>query len=141
MNQAQMAAAIGFNKTTWNNYETGKSKPTIDDLLKISQYFGQTLTQLIEKPLVAGGNLKSEGENGKIEGNGNLKGNLSGNLKADFTLKKENARLRTDLVEQGKLTEEKERLIQALYGQIRALEAQLALISVGKKGSTGKKKK
>jgi len=40
LKQSQMLDTIGFAQSTWNNYERGNSKPYIDDLIKISQYFG-----------------------------------------------------------------------------------------------------
>lgn len=70
----------GFSASTWGNYETGFSKPGLDDLLSISKYFGITETQLLHTDLSKLGNLiskKEDTENTKI---GNLIGNRTGNL-------------------------------------------------------------
>ena len=47
--QSEIGAYIGFKSTTWNNYEKGVSKPGLDDLVKMSKYFGVTETQLLHK--------------------------------------------------------------------------------------------
>lgn len=39
----QAYEACGINKTTWNNYETGSSRPTIDHAAAICDVFGVTL--------------------------------------------------------------------------------------------------
>src|SRR2546423_686809 len=49
-----MLAALGFRRTTWNGYETNKSKPSFDDLLKIARYFGVELSDLVERDLSKG---------------------------------------------------------------------------------------
>ncbi|MBL0144884.1 MAG: helix-turn-helix transcriptional regulator [Chitinophagaceae bacterium] len=51
LNQAQISVLLGFNRSTWNNYETGKSKPNLDDLSKISKYFEVSLSELVELDL------------------------------------------------------------------------------------------
>lgn len=51
LNQAQLSVSLGFSRGAWNNYETGKSKPNLDDLLKISKYFGCDAGDLITKDL------------------------------------------------------------------------------------------
>lgn len=51
LNQAQLSLSLGFSRSAWNNYEKGKSKPSIDDLHKISKYFGLSTSQLLEADL------------------------------------------------------------------------------------------
>ncbi len=51
LNQAQLSISLGFSRGAWNNYETGKSKPNIDDFIKISKYFGYSASDLLEKDL------------------------------------------------------------------------------------------
>ena len=46
MNQAEISAAIGFKRNTWSNYETGVSKPSYNDLMKIVEYFDISLDKL-----------------------------------------------------------------------------------------------
>jgi transcriptional regulator with XRE-family HTH domain len=45
--QEQMPALIGISRTTWSNYETGVSEPAVGGLLKISNFFGISLDELI----------------------------------------------------------------------------------------------
>lgn len=47
LKQSEMQEQCGFPRSTWNNYETGKSKPGLEDLIKISQYFGVSESQLL----------------------------------------------------------------------------------------------
>ncbi|HYC30505.1 MAG TPA: helix-turn-helix transcriptional regulator, partial [Chitinophagaceae bacterium] len=47
LTQVEIAPLIGFTKATWSNYENGASQPAMDGLIKISNYFGITLDELI----------------------------------------------------------------------------------------------
>lgn len=78
-NRAEMATALGFNESTWGNYEANYSKPKFDDLIKICQYFGISETDLIHKDL-SKGNLIKTGKDTKNKEKGNLKGNPIGHL-------------------------------------------------------------
>jgi transcriptional regulator with XRE-family HTH domain len=51
LNQAQVSLSLGFSRGAWNNYETGKSKPNLDDFIKISKYFGCSTSDLLENYL------------------------------------------------------------------------------------------
>ena len=51
LNQAQLSISLGFSKGAWNNYERGKSTPSIGDLLKISKYFGLSPSKLLESDI------------------------------------------------------------------------------------------
>ena len=51
LNQSQLSTVLGFSKGTWNNYETGKSTPSLGDFFNISKYFGVTASQLLETDL------------------------------------------------------------------------------------------
>jgi len=42
---------MSFSRTTWSNYELGKSEPSIKGLIDISNFFGITLDQLLAKDL------------------------------------------------------------------------------------------
>lgn len=45
--QDEIAPLIGFTKSTWSNYENGASQPSLEGLIKISNYFGISLDELI----------------------------------------------------------------------------------------------
>lgn len=47
LKQADMLAECGFQRSTWNGYETGHSFPSFKDLVKISEYFGILESDLI----------------------------------------------------------------------------------------------
>lgn len=47
LTQEEIAPRAGFKKTTWSNYENGISQPSMDGLIKISNYFGITIDELI----------------------------------------------------------------------------------------------
>lgn len=51
LKQSQMLDIIGFNQTTWNNYELGKSFPKFLDLIKISKFFDKNEYDLIHTDL------------------------------------------------------------------------------------------
>jgi transcriptional regulator with XRE-family HTH domain len=51
LKQSQMLKECGFPRSTWNNYEMGNSHPNFTDLLKISQYFDISETDLIHADL------------------------------------------------------------------------------------------
>jgi len=47
LSQAQLSLTLGFSRGVWNMYEKGNSKPSLDDLVKISDYFGYSPADLI----------------------------------------------------------------------------------------------
>jgi transcriptional regulator with XRE-family HTH domain len=51
LTQAQMLDLLGFKQSTWNGYETGLSQPYMDGLIKISDFFNVSLSDLIEREL------------------------------------------------------------------------------------------
>jgi transcriptional regulator with XRE-family HTH domain len=51
LKQTDLLKIIGFKSTTWNNYEKGVSKPGLDDMMKISKYFGYTETDILHRDL------------------------------------------------------------------------------------------
>lgn len=73
-------AAVGFKRTTWNNYETGISKPSLDDFSRMSKYFGISESDLLHTDLEQTGNLFENGEDAEKHKKGNLKGKGIGNL-------------------------------------------------------------
>lgn len=46
--QREIAHELGIIQTTYGNYETGKTQPTIEMLIKIANYFNVTLDYLCE---------------------------------------------------------------------------------------------
>lgn len=51
LKQAQLSILLGFSRGAWNNYETGKSKPSLDDFIKISKHFGHSASEILETDL------------------------------------------------------------------------------------------
>ena len=47
LTQDVIASLTGFTKATWSNYESGASQPSMEGLIKISNYFGISLDELI----------------------------------------------------------------------------------------------
>ncbi len=45
--QRDVAAALGVVRSTYAYYETGKSQPDVETLVKLSRMFGVTLDQLV----------------------------------------------------------------------------------------------
>lgn len=85
ISQEEMSHQLGFSRTGWNNYENSRSKPGLEDLIKISNYFGIYESQLLHIDLPEAyteGNLISIINGSKKYKERNLKGNLKGNLKA-----------------------------------------------------------
>ncbi len=83
LKQSDMLAAIGINKSTWGNYETGLSKPNFLDLLEIAKYFGTTETELIHADLSNGKLIKNNSfeKNQEIR---KLNGKGTGKINDDF---------------------------------------------------------
>jgi len=51
LKQSQLGLLLGFSKGAWNNYELGVSKPNLDDLMKITNYFGCKASDLLDLDL------------------------------------------------------------------------------------------
>ena len=80
LTQAEIAAALGFTQSAWNNYENGVSQPILKDFIIIAKFFDTTLDDLLHTDLSKQGNLISAEEGGKNPKKGNLIGNGKGNL-------------------------------------------------------------
>lgn len=83
-NQAEMGASIGFGRSSWGNYETGVSQPSLEDTFRIAQYFGITVGQLLEVDLSKNVNLIAKKRWSKKEDFVNPNVNPSVNPKVDF---------------------------------------------------------
>ena len=53
LNQDQMQACVGIQRTTWSNYENGVTEPSINDLISFSKFFGISLDDLVTIDLEA----------------------------------------------------------------------------------------
>ncbi len=53
LRQQEMQLPLGFTRSTWSNYENGKTNPSVNDLILISKFFGITLDELIGHDLEA----------------------------------------------------------------------------------------
>lgn len=51
LTQAVMASQLGFEYSTYNNYELGRSNPTISDLLQICKILGVLSSDLLERDI------------------------------------------------------------------------------------------
>lgn len=47
LRQYEMSDRLGFERTTWGNYERGKSFPKLEDFFKIAKYFGVSESDLL----------------------------------------------------------------------------------------------
>ena len=61
LKQSDLKAVMGFKSTTWNNYEKGVSKPGLDDLIKISKYFGYSESEILHKNLATRDSTPTKG--------------------------------------------------------------------------------
>ena len=73
--QKEIADFVGVTVSTWSNYEVGRSEPKLEDLVKISDFFGITVDSLLQD-----GNPSDKNKFDPKPSNGNEKGNLKGNL-------------------------------------------------------------
>jgi transcriptional regulator with XRE-family HTH domain len=60
LRQDEMLARIGVARTTWSNYENGKTNPRINELITFSKFFGISLDDLIIHDLAARDPLPSK---------------------------------------------------------------------------------
>jgi len=91
--QAEISAQLGFSRSTWTNYESEVSTPSITDLVAIAKYFDITESQLLHTDLSKKGNLILKGGNTDLKAKSNLKGNVIGNPIAENTEKSKNLTL------------------------------------------------
>lgn len=47
VNDSQVAKAIGIAQSTFSDWKKGKSKPKIEKLIKIADFFGITVDELV----------------------------------------------------------------------------------------------
>lgn len=88
VSQAEICRQLAFSPTKYNNYESGVSKPGLDDFVKLFNYFGVSASDLLQSNLEDGKLILGEpdaeyGQSGKLTGKKNSK------LKAVFMSKKQ----------------------------------------------------
>jgi transcriptional regulator with XRE-family HTH domain len=110
--QSEIEAYIGFKSTTWNNYEKGVSKPGLDDLVKMSKYFGVTETQLLHKDV-----SKLKKINTADPGSADRYNNPDAGM-----VNEDPAEYKRLCEIKDKIIEDKDKIIQAQQGQIDALK-------------------
>lgn len=54
LTQFKLRSNLGVTRSTWSNYENGLTTPSIEDLIKFSNFFGISLDDLIVKDLQDG---------------------------------------------------------------------------------------
>lgn len=47
--QEEVAAALGLNRSTYSGYENNIAQPNLDNILRISKYYGLSIEELITK--------------------------------------------------------------------------------------------
>ena len=77
-----MLAHTGIKGGTWSAYESGRSEPELDIVIKISTFFRVTVDELLKVDLSQEGNLIIEPGSLYKTKNSNLIGNVKGNLNA-----------------------------------------------------------
>lgn len=78
-----MSHQLGFSQSQWNNYEKGRSKPGLDDFIKIIEFFHVSATQLLEQDITKGDfPQKATGTKKRLQGD------HSGDYSGDFLPKK-----------------------------------------------------
>ena len=45
--QIELSRDLGYGNTAISNYESGRNEPSIDDLIKIADYFGVSMDHLV----------------------------------------------------------------------------------------------
>ena len=63
MRQSDLAAAVGIDQRTISNYETGKTNPDSDALIKLAEFFGVTIDYLVGR---SNYNISTDQERSKL---------------------------------------------------------------------------
>jgi transcriptional regulator with XRE-family HTH domain len=115
---------INIKRTTWNNYESGKSEPDIDTILRISTFFEVDLETLLVKDLSKNQHLVSKIDTLKLpvpSETNELSSNMAMEEKTQYNT--ENAKNMHQVIEtQKQLIESLNTNVQLLQGRIKQLE-------------------
>jgi transcriptional regulator with XRE-family HTH domain len=79
LKQAEIHEILGFPRTTWSSYENGASQPDIDGILRIADFFGVAVTDMLSRDLT-NAHLILEKTEGKKQKNAHLNAHLSAHL-------------------------------------------------------------
>lgn len=109
---------LGFSRTQWNNYEKYVSRPKVNDIVKIANFFDVTETDLLHVDLIAKANGSRETKESFIVTEAELP---YGSLKHELI---ESLQLNVETLKQ---------LLQLKDKQIQNLKAELALLEDNKK--------
>jgi Predicted transcriptional regulators len=115
--QIEIASNIGLKRNTWSNYENGASEPSFDGVMRIANYFGISLTDLLEVDLENNINLIEDaiGKNNAGKNRGNSKLPVTGNT--TFIASEEGAVYKTQ-----------QEIIESLTSAVKGLEASNAYL-------------
>jgi transcriptional regulator with XRE-family HTH domain/signal peptidase I len=70
--QAEIAESIGITVSTWSNYEVGKSEPSLELLIKISDFFGTSVDALLSPAEQPGAGHDPENQEERSPSEGSL---------------------------------------------------------------------
>jgi transcriptional regulator with XRE-family HTH domain len=88
LTQAEIQAGLGIQRTTWNNYETGKSFPNLQLFVEIAKYFGISEETLLNYDISKGKvSVNNEiNKEGKVSGKvlGKVSEKTEENFRKDF---------------------------------------------------------
>ncbi len=127
LKQSEMIDLCGFKQSTWNGYERGVSTPNIDDLIKISDYFKIAESDLLHIDITEK-NLQSlylyYEKHKNIGWNNNTTGSGSGNFNTGIVEEppEEYSKPCPECIYLRKTLHQKEETIEALHGQVAALQ-------------------
>lgn len=132
LSQSDMQDSIGFAQTTWNNYEKEVSKPKLNDLIIISNYFDTTVDEILKTDLSKGKVIGNESD-AKNRQKGKLKGKPLGKVTHQYQQKEaEASQLNDPGSSYGKGCSEcasKDLTIKSLQDHIETLKSTIALQS------------
>lgn len=116
LSQAQTADRLGFKRTTWNGYENGTSKPYIDGLVIIANYFDISEADLLHTDL-SKGDYSKKVTDPKKKGKGDYEGYHEG----DFSPKKYPKNEKLSIVAE---SDESTRIVQVRMPKVITVDSQ-----------------
>lgn len=86
LNKSEMPSLLNLGRSTYYGYESGDSFPTFQGLIQIADFFGISLSEIVESDL-SKSSLKDKTSTKKSTSNSSLKGSLMGSLNEKFNPK------------------------------------------------------
>lgn len=80
LKQQEMAAELGFERTTYNGYETGKSRPYLEGIIHIAKFFGVSESDFIHIDLSRKGDYSKKNGDAKKRNKYDYSGDFSGDF-------------------------------------------------------------